>query len=308
MIPTRAQVLTQARAHLNDVQAEVFTDTLLGPFFETAYRKVCDEMTNLGLPRFRRTAYYNLPAYTAVLAPVTAGISDFGELVEGGMCERRIVTTANITAATNATPIVATAAGHGRSTGDRVQIYGIVGQTGGNGEWLVTVSGDNLTLNGSITEGAYTSGGVVTYSDEDWSEMDEVELGLEANRPLNDRLHYFEWQGDVFRFVGATEARQLKITYFASGAAPASGSLGIDNSLDFLAAYTACLAAYPNDRVSEGDRLFALCFGVPRQSTGLLHDLLNPMVKAQQRVQRQPQAYSPYSGGRIKRRAPYIVV
>ena len=308
MIPTRAQVLTQARAHLNDLESEVFTDTVLGPFFEQSYRRLHDELLNYGLPRIRKVAYFNLPAYTTVLFPSTAGIADFGELVDDGMEERAYVSATNITAATG-TPVVVTAAGHGRSSNDRVQVYGMLGETGGNGEWLVSVSGNDLTLRGSISEGTYSSGGVVTYGTEEWTPVYEVDLSLvSTQQSLSNQLRCFEWRNDAFHFIGSTENRQLKFTYFASGAAPSTGSVGIDNSLDFLAAYTAALASFPNDRVSEGARLEAMCFGVPRKSAGLLHELVNPMVKAQQRVQRQPQAYSPNTGSRSKRRAPYFVV
>lgn len=65
-----------------------------------------------------------------------------------------------ITAASSTSPIQITAAGHGRRTGDRVVIAGVGGNTAANGTWICTVvDNNNLTLNGSVGNGAYTSGG-----------------------------------------------------------------------------------------------------------------------------------------------------
>ncbi|HYJ46053.1 MAG TPA: hypothetical protein VEV81_05510 [Pyrinomonadaceae bacterium] len=72
-----------------------------------------------------------------------------------------------ITGATNATPIVITAAGHGYSNGDIVAIYGVLGNTAANGIFKVanvttntfelqTRAGANVSGNG-----AYTLGGRV---------------------------------------------------------------------------------------------------------------------------------------------------
>lgn len=65
-----------------------------------------------------------------------------------------------ITGATNATPIAITAVAHGRITGDLVTITGVVGNTAANGTWVITKTGvDTFTLNGSVGNGAYVSGG-----------------------------------------------------------------------------------------------------------------------------------------------------
>lgn len=67
-----------------------------------------------------------------------------------------------ITNATNATPIVITATSHGLSTGNRVVITGVGGNTAANGVWTITVTDANtFSLDGSVGNGAYTSGGFV---------------------------------------------------------------------------------------------------------------------------------------------------
>ena len=69
---------------------------------------------------------------------------------------------ANITAATNATPIQITSGAHGLTTGDRVFIGGVTGNTAANGNHTVTVvNATTFTLNGSSGNGAYDGGGYV---------------------------------------------------------------------------------------------------------------------------------------------------
>jgi hypothetical protein len=65
--------------------------------------------------------------------------------------------------ATNATPISISDTAHGLSTGDVVTITGVGGNTAANGTFgIVRTDADNFTLNGSVGNGAYTSGGTWT--------------------------------------------------------------------------------------------------------------------------------------------------
>lgn len=65
-----------------------------------------------------------------------------------------------ITDATNASPIVISAAAHGYSNGDRVFISGVVGNTAANGWWTITYIGTGtFSLDGSVGNGDYDSGG-----------------------------------------------------------------------------------------------------------------------------------------------------
>lgn len=66
-----------------------------------------------------------------------------------------------ITDATNATPIVLTSTAHGRSTGDKFYVVGIGGNTAANGAFTITKVSDNtFSLDDSVGNGTYTSGGV----------------------------------------------------------------------------------------------------------------------------------------------------
>jgi hypothetical protein len=63
---------------------------------------------------------------------------------------------------TNATPIVVTTGVHGLATGASVTITGVGGNTAANGSWSITVlSTTTFSLNGSVGNGTYTSGGTI---------------------------------------------------------------------------------------------------------------------------------------------------
>lgn len=82
--------------------------------------------------------------------------------------------TKSITGATNATPIEITVSGHGYSTGDSVVISGVGGNTAANGTWIITKTGtDTFTLNTSVGNGTYTTGGTV------------YKVGATAAKPIN---------------------------------------------------------------------------------------------------------------------------
>lgn len=67
-----------------------------------------------------------------------------------------------VTAATNATPIVVTAAGHGLANGDFVIVSQVRGNYAANGLWEVaSVSGDTFQLVDSVGDGDYIGGGVL---------------------------------------------------------------------------------------------------------------------------------------------------
>lgn len=68
--------------------------------------------------------------------------------------------TASVTGATNVSPIVITSNGHGLTTGTRVTITGVLGNTAANGTFQVTfVDTNSFSLDSSTGNGAYTSGG-----------------------------------------------------------------------------------------------------------------------------------------------------
>jgi hypothetical protein len=142
-------------------------------------------------------------------------------------------------------------------------------------------------------------------TNEDYVPLEEGDLN--GNAVTGTTLGVFEWRGDTFHFYGATANRQIRIRYYDSGVAPDldDSSVGIDGSLNFLSVYGAAKVG-PSKGYDDGEiqRWKIEALG-PRMdgSGGLLFDLLQPMVRASQRVQRQPQPYSVgnYSWRRARR-------
>lgn len=65
---------------------------------------------------------------------------------------------ASITGASNASPIVITAEGHGYNSGDSININGVAGNTAANGTWTITrLNADTFSLDGSTGNGAFTA-------------------------------------------------------------------------------------------------------------------------------------------------------
>lgn len=74
----------------------------------------------------------------------------------------------SISAATNAAPIVVTTTAHGMVLGEVtwVNVTGVLGNTAANGTWVAqAVTTTTLRLRGSVGNGAYTSGGLLTVRD-----------------------------------------------------------------------------------------------------------------------------------------------
>ncbi len=94
-------------------------------------------------------------------APYISGGLVTSAYVGSGIATR---TSYDVTAATNATPIaITTSAVHGLTTGTRVIVAAVGGNTAANGTWAITVTSTTaFTLVGSVGSGNYTSGGTVT--------------------------------------------------------------------------------------------------------------------------------------------------
>lgn len=74
----------------------------------------------------------------------------------------RINSPITITGASNATPIVITATGHGLAGGELVRITGVLGNANANGNWGVDlIDANTFSLQGSNGNAAYTSGGQI---------------------------------------------------------------------------------------------------------------------------------------------------
>lgn len=136
-----------------------------------------------------------------------------------------------------------------------------------------------------------------------------VEVEALTNAELSTTLGIYEWREEAFQFYGANVSREIRIRYYDSGTAPAGGSVGVDGSLDFLAHYAAASIG-PSQGYDSAEilRLRTLAMG-PRLdgSDGMLYDLIQPMVRSLQRVQRQPRPYMAGSYSWRRSRPPLYI-
>jgi hypothetical protein len=81
-------------------------------------------------------------------------------IMTNGTGSLALAESGSVTGATNASPIVITSASHGLSTGTRVTVASVGGNTAANGTFTVTrVDANTFSLDGSTGNGSYTSGG-----------------------------------------------------------------------------------------------------------------------------------------------------
>lgn len=286
---TVAEVYTRARDLVNDSAAQVFTDADLLQSFNQAYTVLWRAMEVHGCATVTREAYLSVPAYTTGIDPKANAITDLGELLS--IQERLATTAVNVSAvSTAAVNLITTSSPHGLATNSDAIVAGVLG-TGiaPNGRWFVTaVSASTLTLNGyaQASAFAYSSGGTVSPSTGSFTPVYPVSEISDDASP-GDALGEYVWNGDMLRFAGATTARLLKLSYYSSGAPPASGSLGIDDALDFLGCYTAALAMLRKNGVARGGQLIQAALGpqsMTNGSGGILGEFIRLKVRDLQRI------------------------
>lgn len=295
MDPNVTDVLADAAALLGDPTQEQFGNALLLPWYSFAYRELYDVCQRWRLPLAQRTAYMYLPASQNVLIPSAIGFTDFGEPIN--LWERGNVTTLTVSTVGNTTPVsVTTSTAHGLGTGQEVQLSGILGPVGVNGQWFITSTGANtFTLNGSVAGGAYVSGGTVVVGTDLFTPMVAVDE-LPDYKTLPNTLRIYEWENQRLYFVGATTPIELQVDYTASGNAPQTGTVGIDDSRNFLAQRTCSLIAPQYDMQPTADRALFEAFGPSKTadgSGGALRNVVGPMLLAKQNTTKRPQSFRP---------------
>lgn len=289
---TLGQVAAHAQALLADNRAvgpQLYDNIILLPYIKQAVRDLFRMMRKITDTQIIRDAYHILAANTSVLYPETASINDLARPIsieERGNLTSKSISDITKSAVTNLVTAVTTSAAHGFSTGDQITINEVVGLTGTEGIWAVTVSNTtNFIPNGCVVAGMYESGGVAVKSTDEFAQMDKTERiwSLSTAAP---KLRQWAWQDKAFRFQPSDEDRQLRIRYLSSATVPVSESdtIAIDDCLDFLAADTAALAAM-TIAPDISDRMRALAFGRSgdaNASGGLIRDLLINYVLAEQ--------------------------
>ncbi len=311
MIPTVAQVYTAARSVLGDTQTaagEVFTDDILAPFLSYAYSELFKSLDNVASQRLRRTQYYNVPINTGFLAFSTAGISNMGELES--IEERGSVTSWAISGAVAGSGVCTlTNAASTLVTGQQAIVYGVGGLSDDvNSDWIVTVLSTTSTrLNGCAATGTYTSGGVLSYSSEEFNEVVPVTRITFVDQTPQDVIGQYALQTGALRFRPCSGVRQLRITYWLSGDAPTAttASIGIDDSLPFLMYRIAGLAGESKGMADRAIGYNNRAIGPLYDSQGMIGGILGQMLDAQTRdLQRLPSSerrMGPYGGANRQR-------
>ena len=226
MIPTVEQIQERVQQLLDEESGSVFGEAVCAPAISEAYDILWGEFLKAEAPRISNVATHTLPAGTTVLTPATAGIADFGELID---LEERLTGSTNL-----------------------------------------------------------------------YQHVYEVERL--SQRTASDALGEFVWRLDSFYFIGATTSRKLRLNYYASGACPIAGSIGIDGTLVFLSNCAAGLAGKRKGH-EEWRELWRRAVGDNYESGiigGELYNLLLPIIRSKQRMPLQPRAFTM---SRLPRRA-----
>jgi hypothetical protein len=297
MIHTVQQIFEGTRALLGDTRtpggARYTNQRLRSPAFaQAAYTELFSVLQNKAIDRTRQIRYPILPAYTSVLYPATAGINDFGDIIT---ISERGFTAANSISITGVTPNAAsgycdvTVTSHPFSDGERITIAGVLGVSDDvNGLWMITKQDANtIRLNGCRATGTWTSGGVATYSNQDFlgnelQRVDQVEYSSDA--PNATSLLSYEWSNDAWRFAGASEARQLEIVFRVSGSFPAgdADSVLVDDAGSYLIYRIASLAGL-KDMPERAMRWEGIAIGPSRNVAQSIGGMLGSLIKSQVR-------------------------
>lgn len=281
MIPAVSDINALVRARLGDTEVDggqLFTDSFLQPFFSSAYQSLFTWLDRNNGSKLRRTQFFNLPANTGYIKPDSMGIWNMGKPInvwERGIGVSLSATVGALNASSPSTggipSIDLTSASHGLSAGQEVITFGFVDGNvtdSINDLWYISVPNVNtIRLNGCEPGDSDTTGspGIVTTGSADWGVTPVPQLydfsSENRNTPASGCISWWHWAGSAFRFTPATQARQLKIVYELSATAPTSGSVGLDDSLNALAAMTGALAAQSKGFAQTAQALFMAAVG-----------------------------------------------
>ncbi len=318
MIPSVSQIYSATRAVLgattNTGGQLVFTDTLLQPHYQVAYSELFRALQNVQSPLIQREAYTNVQPNTGYVDPVFIGISNLGQplIVE----ERGQLTNWNVS---NAAPgsgfATITTPTNTLVSGDQVVLFGVQGITDDiNDVWAIDVTSPTVfKINGCTATGTYTSGGVVSITTENFQEVFARDRIAVQQQGPGQTFGIYAWEFGRFRFPPCSVVRQLRITYKLSGNAPTTttASVGIDDSLSFLAYRTAGLAGRSKGMKDRAATMTLTAVGPNWETQGFAGGILGQMLDAQIRVLQNLDTNlrrSPgYGGERDYRRSDWIL-
>jgi hypothetical protein len=338
MIPDFADVFAAARKMIGDTETiagAVATDDFLLGYGQSAYELMYDVLENNESPKIRRTAYWRIPAYTSYLHPSQLnllGLPAMGEPINiWDRSEGQMIPIDTLTpvpqGAGDINPYMDVQAA-GLATADSSVTDGSVIDitacntctADANDEWTVLRTETNAirllgcaALTRSPAPSSPSKGFILTGA-EPWP-RDPVPRGLN-HRDLDGTLvaasttiSRWVWNDGAFRFRPVTQPRHLRIEYRISPNPPATttDSLGVQGSLNFMAAYTAALFLDAKGAKGSAASKFLLACGDPtgevgNGAKGYLGQMVRQHIKSEQRVRliiprfrpRRTTAFIPY--------------
>jgi hypothetical protein len=155
-----------------------------------------------------------------------------------------------ITGATNATPIVVTAAGHGIQTGDEVYIASVLGNTAANNTvsnpyWLATrISSSTFSItdangNSVAGNGAYTSGGTVVRAQigsvdgEKFTRQRLLDLYNNARFVLFEAMRGTMSEHDLLKFVSSDVVEHTEVSFTSGVGTKPTGYIAPISMIDY---------------------------------------------------------------------------
>lgn len=284
---TLQNVFDQARAILFDIQVaggEVFTNTLLQPYFNESWRTVWSRLSGASR-KVRKQTYILLPPYTTVCDPTNYGVQDINSIVS--MEEGDVNSMTGIVSTSATSPIVVTtAAPHGLGTNEHIYIQDVSGTFAPWGDWFVfPLTSTTFSLIGSFTDGVAGAGGLVVTCGVQFQTMNS-RIAMPEGIPQTVLIDYL-WQDGRLHFRGATTDRQLFIMYYSSGTPITVNTqlIGLDDSIDVVANLTAFSAADANGWENRAKNIYGKVYGGTAQGyddPGLMDLFIRRLALAEQ--------------------------
>jgi hypothetical protein len=273
---TVEQVKDHARFRLNDIHrdgGEVFTDDRLHRAYIQAFNLMAATMVDNQVHSVEKTSHVVLPEYTSELHYEDYGILGVAEVLK--LEARDAIASVPITAVSGS-PIVITADTTGLAANIPVIVSGVVGEPGANGRFFLDIlSPTTARLRGSKSQGTYISGGAVCRDQGEFQTVTEVD---EITSPeITEAVREFAYDGGVFQFSGCSKAVQLRMKYLASLVPPDSGLVPVADSLNYLTAKTASIAAI--SAAASDPKWASVGAMLAQESEPLLHTVVAGMVR-----------------------------
>lgn len=297
--PTLTEIYAQARSKCGDTEVaggQIYTDALLLPHIQEATRALWRGLRNLAVPRVKRTVYYTLPANTSFFSP-TILMSDFSEPADM-VAQRGGLTSVAVSNAVQSGNnfVVTTAVDHNLATGDMVVLEQI-----GAVRWanvlapVIVNSSTQFTINGLLTEVAYSSGGYVVTSNNQFEDIPWADRLLSSTTQATPGLGVCVYANRAFQFSPSSDDRQIRLQYWSSVVVPTSGSdvIAFNDCIDFVAIYAASEASESQGAATRAAKLKVQAVG-PSYDNGIIGGELRSLMSS---AVRQMQLKEPYERG-----------